>query len=196
MNGPGVAFECQAKDGMHLWEDGYIPEIVDPETLEPVPDGTVGELVLTILCREGTPILRYRTRDLTAFYPEPCPCGRTHRRIRRITGRTADMLIINGVNVFPSQIEEVIMAIREVGNNYLIVVEKDGALDRLTVKTEVGPDIFMDDSRPLNALRERIRHALQASISINPKVELHEGGSLPVSEGKAKRVVDTRPKDL
>jgi len=196
MNGPGVAFECQAKDGMHLWEDGYIAEIVDPETLEPVPDGTVGELVLTILCREATPMLRYRTRDLTAFYTEPCACGRTHRRIRRITGRTDDMLIINGVNVFPSQIEEVIMSIKEVGNNCLIVVEKEGALDRLTVKTEVGPDIFMDDARPLNALRERIRHALQASISISPKVELHEGGSLPVSEGKAKRVLDSRPKDV
>ncbi len=196
MNGPGVAFECQAKDGMHLWEDGYIPEIVDPETLEPVPDGTVGELVLTILCREATPILRYRTRDLTAFYTEPCPCGRTHRRIRRITGRTDDMLIINGVNVFPSQIEEVIMGMKEVGNNYLIVVEKDGALDRLTVKTEIGPEIFMDDARPLNALRERIRHSLQASISINPRVELHEGGTLPVSEGKAKRVIDSRPKDI
>jgi phenylacetate-CoA ligase len=106
------------------------------------------------------------------------------------------MLIINGVNVFPSQIEEVIMAMKEVGNNYLIVVEKDGALDRLTVKTEVGPEIFMDDARPLNALRERIRSHLQASISINPKVELHEQGSLPVSEGKAVRVRDTRPKDV
>ncbi len=196
MNGPGVAFECQAKDGMHLWEDGYIAEIVDPDTLTPLKDGERGELVLTILCREATPILRYRTRDLTAFYTEPCACGRTHRRIRRITGRTDDMLIINGVNVFPSQIEEVIMGIREVGNNYLIEVEKDGALDRLTVKTEVGSDIFMDDLRPLNALRERIRRSLQATISINPKVELHEHGTLPVSEGKAKRVVDLRPKDL
>ena len=196
MNGPGVAFECQVKDGMHLWEDGYVAEIVDPETLEPVPDGTVGELVLTILCREATQILRYRTRDLTSFYTEPCPCGRTHRRIRRITGRTDDMLIINGVNVFPSQIEEVIMAIKEVGNNYLIVVEKDGALDKLTVKTEVGSDIFMDDSRPLNALKDRIKRTLQASISINPHVELHEPGALPVSEGKAVRVRDTRPKDV
>ena len=196
MNGPGVAFECQAKDGMHLWEDGYLAEIVDPDTLEPVPDGTVGELVLTILCREASVILRYRTRDLTAFYTEPCACGRTHRRIHRIKGRTDDMLIINGVNVFPSQIEEVIMSTREAGNNYLIQVEKEGALDRLTVKTEVGPEIFMDDARPLNALRERIRHALQASISINPKVELVESGSLPVAEGKAKRVVDTRPRDV
>jgi phenylacetate-CoA ligase len=196
MNGPGVAFECQAKNGLHIWEDGYIVEILDPDTLEPVPEGEIGELVLTILCREATPILRYRTRDLTAFYTEPCPCGRTHRRLRRITGRSDDMLIINGVNVFPSQIEEVIMAIREVGNNYLIVVEKEGALDRLTVKTEVGPEIFMDDARPLNALRERIRAHLQASISINPRVELHEHGSLPVSEGKAVRVTDSRPKDV
>ncbi|MDR0386680.1 MAG: phenylacetate--CoA ligase [Treponema sp.] len=196
MSGPGVAFECQAKNGLHLWEDGYIAEIVDPETLEPVPEGEIGELVLTILCREATPILRYRTRDLSGFYPDPCPCGRTHRRLRRITGRTDDMLIINGVNLFPSQIEEVIMGIREVGNNYLIVVEKDGSLDRLTVKTEVGPDIFMDDARPLNALREKIRKTLQALITINPRVELHESGSLPVSEGKAKRVQDNRSKDV
>jgi phenylacetate-CoA ligase len=196
MNGPGVAFECQCKNGMHIWEDGYIAEIINPDTLEPAADGEIGELVLTVLCREATPILRYRTRDLTGFYTEPCPCGRTHRRLRRITGRSDDMLIINGVNVFPSQIEEVIMGIKEVGNNYLIVVEKEGALDRLTVKTEVGADIFMDDARPLNALRERIRETLQASISISPRVELHEGGTLPVSEGKAKRVQDDRPKDV
>ncbi|MDR1910198.1 MAG: phenylacetate--CoA ligase, partial [Spirochaetaceae bacterium] len=181
MNGPGVAFECQAKSGLHLWEDGYIGEIIDPVTLEPLPDGESGELVLTCLCREATPILRYRTRDLSGFYTDPCACGRTHRRLRRITGRTDDMLIINGVNLFPSQIEEVIMKMKEVGNNYLIVVEKEGLLDRLTVKTEVGPDVFRDDTRPLNALREKIRKTLQASITINPRVELHESGSLPVS---------------
>ncbi len=196
MNGPGVAFECQCKDGMHIWEDGYIAEIVNPDTLEPVKDGEIGELVLTILCREATPILRYRTRDLTSFYTEPCACGRTHRRLHRITGRSDDMLIINGVNVFPSQIEEVIMGMKEVGNNYLIVVEKDGALDRLTVKTEVGQNIFMDDARPLNALKERIRETLQVSISISPRVELHESGSMAVSEGKAVRVQDKRPKDV
>jgi len=196
MNGPGVAFECQCKDGLHIWEDGYIAEIVNPDTLEPVKEGETGELVLTILCREATPILRYRTRDLTSFYTEPCACGRTHRKMRRITGRSDDMLIINGVNVFPSQIEEVIMSMKEVGNNYLIVVEKEGALDRLTVKTEVNADIFMDDSRPLNALKEKIKETLQASISINPKVELHESGSLPISEGKAVRVMDKRPRDL
>jgi phenylacetate-CoA ligase len=140
--------------------------------------------------------LRYRTRDLTAFYTEPCACGRTHRRLRRITGRSDDMLIINGVNVFPSQIEEVIMGMKEVGNNYLIVVEKEGALDRLTVKAEIGPDIFMDDTRPLNALKDKIKETLQVSISIAPRVELVESGSLPISEGKAVRVQDTRPKDV
>ncbi|MDR1506725.1 MAG: phenylacetate--CoA ligase [Treponema sp.] len=196
MNGPGVAFECQEKNGLHIWEDGYIAEIINPETLQPVADGERGELVLTILCREATPILRYRTRDLTGFMPGPCPCGRTHRRLYRITGRSDDMLIINGVNVFPSQIEEAIMAMKEVGNNYLIELEKDGVLDRLTVKTEVTPESFMDDTRPLNALKEKIRRILQASITINPRVELHESGSLPVTEGKAVRVKDLRPKDI
>ena len=196
MNGPGVAFECQCKQGLHIWEDGYIAEIINPDTLEPVRDGEIGELVLTILCREATPILRYRTRDLTGFYTAPCPCGRTHRRLHRITGRSDDMLIINGVNVFPSQIEEVIMGMKEIGNNYLIVVDKEGALDRLTVKTEVSQNIFMDDARPLNALREKIRETLQASISLGAKVELLESGSLPVSEGKAVRVQDKRQKDI
>jgi phenylacetate-CoA ligase len=196
MNGPGVAFECQCKNGLHIWEDGYIAEIIDPETLENVsPDGR-GELVITILCREATPILRYRTRDLTGFIPGPCPCGRTHRRLYRFTGRSDDMLIVNGVNVFPSQIEEVIMAMNEVGNNYLIQIEKEGVLDRLTVKTEIKPENFTDDTRPLNALKEKIRRTLQASITLNPRVELHESGSLPVSEGKAVRVKDLRPKDL
>ncbi len=196
MNGPGVAFECQHKNGMHVWEDGFLAEIVDRDTLLPLPDGETGEVVFTILCRTATPILRYRTRDLSSFYTEPCPCGRTHRRLRRITGRTDDMLIINGVNLFPSQIEEVIMSVAEVGNNYLIMVDKDGALDRLTVKIEVSAAIFSDDARPLNALRERIRKTLQSAILINPRVELHEGGALPVSEGKAVRVVDNRQKDV
>ncbi|MDR0910363.1 MAG: phenylacetate--CoA ligase [Spirochaetaceae bacterium] len=196
MNGPSVAFECQAKDGMHLWEDQYIGEIVNPETLEPLPDGEKGELVLTCLCREGSPILRYRTHDITSFYTEPCACGRTHRKLHRFTGRSDDMMIINGVNVFPSQIEEVVMAMPEVGNNYLIVVEKDGSLDRLTVKVEAGPGIFTDDTRQMTALMDKIKHTLSATITINPKVELHESGSLPVSEGKSVRVLDKRPKDM
>jgi phenylacetate-CoA ligase len=196
MNGPGVAFECQAKTGLHLWEDGYIGEIINPDTLTPVKDGETGELVLSCLCREATPLLRYRTRDLSSFYTEPCACGRTHRRLRRFTGRTDDMLIINGVNVFPSQIEEVVMAMPEVGNNYLIILEKEGAMDRLIVKIEVGPGIFSDDARLMNAIKEKIRKTLQASITVNPRIELHEAGVLPVSEGKAKRVEDNRPKDI
>lgn len=192
LNGPGVAFECVHKGGMHLWEDSYIMEIIDPDTLEPLPDGETGELVLTTLRRRATPLIRYRTRDLTTIIPEPCPCGRTHRRIARIKGRTDDMLIINGVNVFPSQIEEVIMRMSEIGNNYQIQLEKTGALDKLTVKTEVTAALFSDDTRVLNALKERIKENLKASISINPAVELHEPGFLPVWEGKAKRVIDTR----
>jgi phenylacetate-CoA ligase len=192
MNGPGVAFECQCKDGLHLWEDGYIAEIVDPDTLEPLPDGEEGELVITILCREAMPMLRYRTRDLTSFYTEPCACGRTHRRLHRIMGRSDDMLIINGVNVFPSQIEQTLMAMPEVGNNFLIIVEKEGVLDRLTVKTEIHEAFFTDDARPLNALREKIAKNLSQVIYIHPKVELAGGGTLPVSEGKTKRVEDRR----
>lgn len=195
MNGPGVAFECVYKDGMHVWEDAYIMEIVDPDTLEPLPDGEEGELVLTILTRTAMPILRYRTRDLTRIIPGTCKCGRVHRRIARIKGRTDDMLIINGVNVFPSQIEEVIMKLPEVGTNYLIVVEKEGALDKLTVKAEVGPAMLTDDTRDLYNLKHRIREQLKASITISPHVELHEPGFLPVSQGKAVRVKDERKLD-
>ncbi len=196
LNGPGVAFECIFRKGMHIWEDRYIIEIIDPVTLEPVPEGEVGELVVTILHRDAMPLLRYRTRDLTRIIPEPCPCGRTHRRLARFTGRSDDMLIINGVNVFPSQIEEVLLKVNGVGANYLIVVEKQGDLDRLTVQTEVTPEMFTDDTRPLNALKERLKAEMSALITINPIIELKESGSMPVSEGKAKRVDDRRPKDF
>jgi phenylacetate-CoA ligase len=192
MNGPGVAFECVYKDNMHVWEDCYIMECVDPDTLQPVPDGEQGELVLTLLCRDASPILRYRTRDLTRIYPATCACGRTSRRIGRIMGRTDDMLIINGVNVFPSQIEEVIMRMKEIGNNYQIVIDKAGALDEMTVKVEVNQDNFSDDMRDLEKLKNKIRENLKATVFINPKVELHESGVLPVYEGKAKRVFDQR----
>ena len=170
-------------------------EIINPDTLQPVPEGETGELVLTTLDRESTPLIRYRTRDLTSITSEPCPCGRTHRRIARIKGRSDDMMIINGVNVFPSQIEEVIMSLREVGNNYQIVIEKEGALDRLIVKTEVGPEVFTDDTKNLSELKDRIREKLKTTIFINPTVELHEPGVLPVYEGKAKRVFDQREKN-
>jgi phenylacetate-CoA ligase len=168
-------------------------EIIDRDPLSPLPDGESGELVFTTLTREATPLLRYRTRDITSVYPDHCSCGRSHRRIRRITGRTDDMLIINGVNVFPSQIEEVIMSMPEIGTNYQIVVQKAGALDKLIVKTEVGKNIFTDDTRDLKALSSRICENLRVSISISPPVELHEPNFLPVSEGKAVRVIDERP---
>ncbi|MEW5814585.1 MAG: phenylacetate--CoA ligase [Spirochaetota bacterium] len=192
MNGPGVAFECIYKDGMHVWEDSFILEVIDPATLKVLNDGSEGELVFTTLRRSATPLLRYRTRDLSSVYKGECKCGRTHRRIGRIKGRTDDMLKINGVNVFPSQIEEVLMKMPEVGTNYQIVVEKSGALDRLTVKTEVTAQVFTDDTRDLNALKGKIHDNLKASIAISPVVELHEPGILPVYEGKAKRVIDIR----
>ena len=192
MNGPSVAFECTEKRGMHLWEDSYYMEIIDRNSLEPVPEGETGELVLTILIRTGTPILRYRTKDLTSIIPGSCACGRTSRRISRIKGRTDDMLIINGVNVFPTQIEEVIMKMPGIGTNYLIRVRKEGTLDRLTIQTEVGAELFSDDARDLHSLKERIKEELRASITINPIVELHEPGFLPVQQGKAIRVVDER----
>jgi phenylacetate-CoA ligase len=195
MNGPGVAFECVYKDSMHVWEDAYIFEVINPDTLEPVPDGEYGEVVLTNLVRHATPLLRYRTRDLARVVPGPCKCGRTHRRLSRITGRTDDMLIINGVNVFPSQIEEVIMRTPEVGTNYLIKLEKHEELDRLVVMVEIYSKLFSGDVRQLDALKGKLKDELRATIVINPVVELHEPGSLPVSEGKAKRVLDTRPKE-
>ena len=195
MNGPCVATECVYKDDMHIWEDSFYLEMINPDTLEESGEGESGELVISTLRRQATPLLRYRTRDLSVINPQPCRCGRTHRRISRIKGRTDDMLIINGVNVFPSQIEEIIMKMPEIGTNYLIAIEKSGALDKLTVKTEVGPDIFSDDARDLNALRHRIKDNIKAAISISPNVELHEPGVLPVHEGKAKRVIDDRKND-
>jgi phenylacetate-CoA ligase len=195
LNGPGVAFECVCKKDMHIWEDAYIAEVINPNTGDVRKEGEEGELVLTNLVRRATPILRYRTRDLAFLYPQGCDCGRTHRRLSRILGRTDDMLIINGVNVFPSQIEEKIMKIPEVATNYQIHVDKKGALDRLTVKVEIYPKLFLGEVAKLEALKQRIVEELRASIVISPGVELHEPGALPVFEGKAKRVVDDRPKD-
>ncbi|MCE5186725.1 MAG: phenylacetate--CoA ligase [Planctomycetaceae bacterium] len=194
MNGPSVAFECVYKKDMHLWEDAYIVEIIDPATGQILPDGQKGEVVLTNLVRHAMPLMRYRTRDLAFLHTEPCPCGRTHRRLSRIQGRTDDMLIINGVNVFPSQIEEVIMAIPEVGTNYMIHLTSAGALDKLIVKVEIYSKMFTGDLNSLDALKGKIRDRLRASITINPHIELHEPGSLPVFEGKAKHVVDNREK--
>lgn len=189
MNGPGVAFECEYKDGLHLWEDNFLMEIIDPETGEQLPEGEKGELVLTTLCREAMPLIRYRTRDITSIIREPCRCGRTHRRISRITGRSDDMLIVRGVNIFPQQIERVLMGIKGVGRNYLIVLE---GLDEMTVKAEFDLNSFDGQLEHLVKLQNTIVNKLSAEILIKPKVELLPPGSLPASEGKAKRVIDNR----
>jgi phenylacetate-CoA ligase len=192
LNGPGVAMECVHKNDPHIWEDSYFVEIIDPVTGDVLKDGEEGELVLTTLRREATPLLRYRTRDLTRLHTSPCPCGRTHRRIARITGRSDDMLIINGVNVFPSQIEEVLMKRPEVGTNYQIVVDQHESLDRLTVKVELYAKLFEGDIKVLEQLRDQMKHDMRSTLLVGARVELHEPGSLPVSEGKAKRVLDLR----
>ena len=193
MNGPGVAFECIYKCGMHVWEDFYIVEIIDHETLEPLPDGQEGEVVFTTLHRKAVPLMRYRTRDISRIIEGKCKCGRTHRRLDRIKARTDDMLIINGVNVFPSQIEESIMKMPEMGMNYQIVVDKKDSLDKTTIRMELRQDVFKDDMRSLESLRQRIKENIKSEILINPVIELHEPGMLPVYEGKAKRVFDNRP---
>jgi phenylacetate-CoA ligase len=189
MNGPGVAFECTGKDGMHLWEDNFILEIIDPETGQPVPDGEKGELVLSTLCREAMPILRYRTRDIVTVIPGKCRCGRTHRRISRIIGRSDDMIIIRGVNIFPQQIERVLMGIKAVAQNYQIVLE---SYDQMTLRVEITKDLFDGRVEHLVNLRNEITEKLRSEILVRPKVELLEPGTLPVSEGKSIRVIDRR----
>jgi phenylacetate-CoA ligase len=192
MQGPGVAFECPEQQGLHIWEDSYIVEVINPDTGERVADGEEGELVLTSLTREAMPLIRYRTRDLTSIIPDPCPCGRTHRRLARIQGRSDDMFIVRGVNIFPLQIERVLMSMPEVGRNYLIVIDRDGYVDRLTVRVELTPDAFKGQLAQLRSLQDKIAHALREELLVTPRVELVEPGTLPRQEGKAIRVVDER----
>ena len=192
MNGPGVAFECPSQKGLHIWEDNFLVEIIDPKTLAPVADGVEGELVMTTLRREGMPILRYRTKDLTRIIPGPCECGRTHRRIERFTGRTDDMLILKGVNIFPIQIEKKLMEVPGVGTNFVIVLERKGFNDEMIVKVEVAKEFFTGDLLALERLQKRIVEDLKSDILITPKVDLVEPGSLPRTEGKAVRVIDNR----
>ncbi len=192
MNGPGVAIECEDQSGLHVWEDAYYLEIIDPDTGKPVPDGETGELVLSTLTREGMPVLRYRTRDLTRIIPGDCPCGRKHRRIDRIKGRSDDMFILKGVNIYPMQIEQVLMSFPEVGQNYLIQLEKEGLLENLRVKVEIRDEHFVEDMRVLRGLQDRIARRLHDEILLTPKVDLVQLNSLPTSEGKAKRVADLR----
>ncbi len=192
MNGPGVAFECPYQSGLHIWEDNFLVEIIDPDTMKPVPDGVEGELVLTTLMREGMPILRYRTKDLTRIIPGPCECGRTHRRIERIKGRTDDMLILKGVNIFPIQIEKKLMGIPGVGTNFQIILEREGFNDSMIVKVEVRKEFFDGELKHLEALRRKIAEELRSDILITPRVELVEPNTLPATEGKAIRVLDNR----
>ena len=191
MCGPGVAFECPEQNGMHIWEDYYIVEIVNPDTLEPVPDGEVGELVLTTINREGMPLLRYRTRDLTRILPGDCPCGRFHKRLDRMKGRSDDMIILKGVNIFPIQIETVLMKYEELASDYLITLETLADNDMMTVEVEFKTQ-YLDDYARLQNLEKEITHRLRDEILITPKVKLVPKGTLPVSEGKAVRVKDLR----
>ena len=190
MCGPGVGFECKEQNGLHFWEDYYIVEIVDPETLEPVPDGEIGELVLTTLRREAMPLLRYRTRDLTRVLGRTCPCGRNHVRLDRMRGRSDDMIVLRGVNIFPIQIEKILMQFRELGNNYLITLTTDADNDNMTVEVELAE--VTDDYKQLQTLEKEIRRRLKDEILLTPIVRLVPRGTLPVSEGKAVRVVDKR----
>lgn len=192
MNGPGVAFECPEKSGMHVWEDQFLVEVIDPKTLKVLPDGEEGELVFTTLMREGMPLIRFRSKDLATLFPGPCRCGRTHRRISRIKGRSDDMFIIKGVNIFPLQIDTTLMNLPEVGTNYRVVLEREDFQDKMIVQVEVRPEFFKGDLWHLENLRKQITEALKSELLVTPKVELVEPDSLPKSEGKAVRVIDKR----
>jgi phenylacetate-CoA ligase len=192
MNGPGVAFECLAQNGLHVWEDAYLAEIVDPDTGKPVPEGEMGELVLTTLTRRGMPVIRYRTRDLTRFLPGGCPCGRAHRRFDRIQGRVDDMFIIKGCNIYPMQVEKILMSFPEVGENYLIVLENVDSMDQIRVLVEIRGEYFVEDMRQLKSLQSRIAARLRDEVLVTPKVELVQQNAIPRSEGKARRVDDRR----
>ena len=194
MNGPGVAFECTEQNGLHVWEDAYIVEIIDPHTLQPVPDGEIGELVMTTLDRQAMPVIRYRTRDLTRILPGPCPCGRSHRRLDRISGRSDDMFIIKGCNVFPMQVEGVLMKLPEVGDDYRILLDTIADQDEMVVEVEVKREGFRGDLTLLDRLQRRIANLLRDEILLRPQVKLVEPGSLPKAEGKAVRVIDRRKK--
>ena len=194
MNGPGVAFECTEQNGLHVWEDAYIVEIIDPKTLAPVPDGEVGELVMTTLDRRAMPVIRYRTRDLTRFLPGECKCGRVHRRLDRISGRSDDMFIVKGCNIFPMQVEGVLMKLPEVGDDYRIVLETIDDQDEMIVEVEVKNEWFRGDLTFLDRLQRQITHLLRDEVLLRPLVRLVEPGSIPKAEGKAVRVIDRRKK--
>jgi len=194
MNGPGVAFECTEQNGLHVWEDAYVVEIIDPLTLQPVAAGEIGELVMTTLDRQAMPLIRYRTRDLTRFIPGPCPCGRTHRRLDRIAGRSDDMFIIKGCNIFPMQIEGVLLKLPEVGDDYRIIIETIDDQDEMLIEVEVKKQWFTGDLDFLARLENHIVRLIRDEVLVRPQIKLVEPGSIPKSEGKAVRVFDHRQK--
>lgn len=190
--GPGVASECLVQKGLHINEDHFYPEIIDPETLEVLPAGSTGELVFTTITKEGLPLIRYRTRDLTRLNYERCECGRTLVRMDKCLGRSDDMIIIRGVNLFPSQVESVLLEINEIKPHYLLIVDRQNNLDTLELKVEVEEQFFQDRISELESLRKKIQDAVESSIGIGLKVTLAEPKTLERSEGKAKRVIDNR----
>ncbi len=190
--GPGVSCECEQQAGMHVNEDHFIPEIIDPNTLQPLPAGEIGELVFTTITKEGIPLIRYRTRDLTRLNYEKCACGRTLVRMEKCKGRSDDMLIIRGVNVFPSQIESVLLEMSETAPHYLLIVEREGNLDTLKLMVEVQEQFFSDEIRQLESLRQKIKHKLQSTLGISVDVKLVEPKTIERTAGKAKRVIDNR----
>ena len=194
MCGPGVAFECKEQNGLHIWEDYVIAEIINPETMEPARDNEIGELVLTTLCREAMPLIRFRTRDLTRVLPGECKCGRTHKRLARLTGRTDDMLILKGVNIFPVQVEKVLLQFKELGGNYLITMETINNSDEMLIEVELG-DFSTDNYSKLQNLTQTITRHLKDELLITPRLKLVSKGSLPVQEGKAVRVRELRIKN-
>jgi phenylacetate-CoA ligase len=190
--GPGVGSECSRQEGLHLFEDHFYPEVIDPATGEVLPEGTEGELVLTTLSKRAMPMIRYRTRDVTAILPEPCGCGRTLRRIRRISRRSDDMFVIRGVNVFPSQVETALLAVEGTLPHYQIVLTREKGLDAMEVRVEVTPEVFSDRIRALEELRDRLARSVEQTLGIRAAVSLVEPRTLARSEGKARRVVDQR----
>ena len=193
ISGPGVSMSCLYACGLHVMEDFFYPEIVDPATLLPVPDGTPGELVFTTLNKQGMPLIRYRTRDISALYRGKCECGRTLVRMKRVSGRTDDMLIIRGVNVFPSQIESVLMNINEiVGSHYQIIVDRAGNLDTMEIQVELAPHAFSDEVKDVESIRRRIEHDMMGNLGVGAKITLVSPDSLPLSEGKTVRIIDKR----
>ena len=190
--GPGVSVECEQQSGLHIFDDHFLPEIVDPATGEPLPYGERGELVITTLTKEALPVLRYRTGDIATLNPEPCKCGRTSVRMSKISGRTDDMLIVRGINVFPSQIETVLLRVQGIQPHYQIIVDRKQTLDDLEVWVEVSEEIFADEIRRLESLEQEVRNELMNVLGISARVKLVEPKSIQRSEGKAKRVIDRR----